>query len=396
MAAPYVPPSTEGKPFVPAWVPPPATKADLEFANLHTIDLALLDSPDEAVVNELVQTAKTAIKEDGFLYLVDYGISLEQLHRQFSLAQYLHSNISNEDKERLLWDPESGLFAGYKPRFGWKRQAGKVDGIEHFNFYADEFKSLDKVPTCIHPFMDEIRAFSEYLTGSVNRRLLKLLSRVLELPDEYLWEKVQAREMPVNQGYIRHALFHPLIEETKSASGGLRMHGHCDYGTTTMLFSVPITCLQIWQDERWKYVKYNPGSLVINIGETLEILSGGHFKATRHRVFEAPEDQRHEQRLSIVLFNASEGDLQMTPAIESPLIQREGCLDYPGVYSEFKRMREAGLPVPTNRQWREVQIANMREVTDTANNRIGADQVVIDGKKYTQREFLGVKVVLPV
>lgn len=38
-----------------------------------------------------------------------------------------------------------------------------------------------------------------------------------------------------------------------------------------MLFSVPISSLQIWgRDEKWRYVKYNPGALVINIGETLE------------------------------------------------------------------------------------------------------------------------------
>ena len=70
------------------------------------------------------------------------------------------------------------------------------------------------------------------------------------------------------------------------------MHGHTDFGLTTLLFSVPISCLQIWgHDEEWHYVPYKPGALVINIGETLEIVSGGHFKATRHRVFQPPADR---------------------------------------------------------------------------------------------------------
>jgi isopenicillin N synthase-like dioxygenase len=50
----------------------------------------------------------------------------------------------------------------------------------------------------------------------------------------------------------------------------LKAISHTDYGTTTLLFSVPITALQIWSESRWKYVKYNPGALVINLGETLE------------------------------------------------------------------------------------------------------------------------------
>ena len=111
-AAPFNPPSTHGKPEVPKWVPPEPTQEDLDFTSLHTIDLSLLDSSDPKVVDDLVQLTKSAIVSDGFLYLINYGVSLDQLHRQFDLAQYLHRNISDEDKGRLLWDPSSGVFAG--------------------------------------------------------------------------------------------------------------------------------------------------------------------------------------------------------------------------------------------------------------------------------------------
>jgi hypothetical protein len=77
----------------------------------------------------------------------------------------------------------------------------------------------------------------------------------------------------------------------------------------------------------------------------LEIVSGGHFKATRHRVFSPPVDQLQEERLSIVQFQSSVGHLRMTPAIESPLIQREGCIEDQGVYREFKRVMDLGFPV---------------------------------------------------
>ena len=166
MAAPFNPPSTEGIPIVPKWIPPEPTKEDLDWARLHTIDLSLLDSPDSKVVDDLVQLTKVAIKDDGFLYLTNYGVSLEQLQRQFDLAQYLHSNISDEDKERLLWDPKFGLFAGFKRRLGWKREAGEFDGIEQFNFYRGEFEDEEnKVPECIKPFMEEITAFANVSYG---------------------------------------------------------------------------------------------------------------------------------------------------------------------------------------------------------------------------------------
>jgi isopenicillin N synthase-like dioxygenase len=196
-----------------------------------------------------------------------------------------------------------------------QRHRAVPDGIEQFNWYKNDWGSLDRTPKCLHPFMDEIEEFCNYLTKSVNRRLLTLFSRVLELPDDYLWINVQSHGSPTGEGYFRHALFRPVQKSTEEASKGLRMHGHTDFGLTTLLFSVPISCLQIWgRDEQWYYVPYKPGALVINIGDTLEIVSGGHFKATRHRVFKPPVDQLQQERLSLVLFNSSVGDLRMSPA----------------------------------------------------------------------------------
>ncbi|KAL4932152.1 uncharacterized protein BDV17DRAFT_279814 [Aspergillus undulatus] len=398
-ATPFNPPSTTlpGKPFVPEWKAPPVTKQTEGFATLKSIDLSLLDSEDPAVVDNLIQQVKVAIRDDGFLFLENYGVSLEQLHRQFALAQYLYNNISEEDKERLLFDPDTGRWSGYKHPFGFKRHRGPADGIEQFNWYNREWNDMSRIPSCLHPFMDEIESFCNYLTKSVNRRLLTLFSRVLELPDDYLWENVQSHGSPTGEGYFRHALFRPVQKETSEASKGLRMHGHTDFGLTTLLFSVPISCLQIWgRDEKWYYVPYRPGALVVNIGDTLEIVSGGHFKATRHRVFKPPVDQLNEERLSLVLFNSSVGDLRMQPAYESPLITREGCIEEQGVYREFKRLTEAGQLVPSNREWREIQIATATDPTDTVHNRVGVHQVLVDGKIMHQREYMGVKVVLPV
>ena len=79
--APFNPPPADlpGKPFVPAWEAPPVTKEKHDFAQLKSIDLSLLDSDDPAVVEALVQKVKVAIRDDGFLFLEDYGVSLEQV-----------------------------------------------------------------------------------------------------------------------------------------------------------------------------------------------------------------------------------------------------------------------------------------------------------------------------
>lgn len=87
---------------------------------------------------------------------------------------------------------------------------------------------------------------------------------------------------------------------------------------------------------------------------------------------------------------------QANAAPASPLIQREGCIEEQGVYREFKKVMDAGAAIPTNKQWREIQIANATDPTDSVRNRLGADQVLIGGKLMNQRDFMGVKVTLPV
>lgn len=81
---------------------------------------------------------------------------------------------------------------------------------------------------------------------------------------------------------------------------------------------------------------------------------------------------------------------------ESPLIQREGCVEEQGVYKGFKELTSNGKLVPSNREWREIQIATATDPTDTERNRVGADQKIVDGKLMHEREYMGVKVILPV
>lgn len=65
----------------------------------------------------------------------------------------------------------------------------------------------------------------------------------------------------------------------------LIMHGHTDYGTLTLLPSQPVSCLQMLNaDNEWRWVGYEPGSLLVNLGDALDVISGGQFKATRHKV----------------------------------------------------------------------------------------------------------------
>jgi hypothetical protein len=87
---------------------------------------------------------------------------------------------------------------------------------------------------------------------------------------------------------------------------------HTDYGITTLLFSIPIT------------------GLVTFLGpdELLLMVIPRHLRGTfQSKVAEPPADQQHEQRLSLVLFNASKGDMRLKP-VTGRYLQSLDSLEY--------------------------------------------------------------------
>ncbi len=90
--------------------------------------------------------------------------------------------------------------------------------------------------------------------------------------------------------------------------------GHTDFGMTTLLFSVPISC---FRSGARRAVVLRPlpteGALVINIGETLEIVSGGHFKAKNGTgCTSRGRPAARGGEAFAVLFESSMGDLRMS------------------------------------------------------------------------------------
>lgn len=118
----------------------------------------------------------------------------------------------------------------------------------------------------------------------VGRRLFLLLSRILGMSDDALWEKIPGKGsiLPYSS-YCRFQVYHALREEDKSKVQNI-LPNHTDHGATTFLPSQPVSCLQILgKDQKWRWVPYRKGALVCNLGDVMEILSGGILKATRHR-----------------------------------------------------------------------------------------------------------------
>jgi isopenicillin N synthase-like dioxygenase len=76
----------------------------------------------------------------------------------------------------------------------------------------------------------------------------------------------------------------------------------------------------------------------------MPVLSGGLFKATRHRVIRPPPDQANIIRYILIHFARVKRDLVLEPIWDSPLVKQSGK-------NAFQDRIDAGGKAPTQDEW---------------------------------------------
>ena len=340
---------------VPAWVPPtPSSRDDLDWAPLHTLDLSLVQGEEfDQVPEHVVKEVGEAFSRDGFIYVENHGLSYEQVLRQFSIGQFAFNNVNDEEKQRCVADMlQSGSFVGYKPMGHWQLN-GVKDRIEQLNFGSQSFtkEQHDRFPKQVQPLIEEIHAFARYNHDVILRKILAVLSLVLKLPVQTLWNLSRDHETK-GLDLLRYAMYRPPSKEDDEASGGVRLQGHSDFNSITILWSQPITSLEVLMpDNKWRFVRHRPNAIVINLGDAMHFLSGGYLKQTIHRVVAPPEDQAHFNRLGLFYFALFNDNVPLEPLLESPVVREA----YKG--KDFWSERRAqGLPAPTAGDWERLRV----------------------------------------
>ncbi|TFK89220.1 Clavaminate synthase-like protein [Polyporus arcularius HHB13444] len=308
-------------PPTPHYVPVPPTKKDLEWADLPIVDISKAKTAEGRA--ELAPIVRDAMHTHGFLYIVNHGYTQAQNDRIFDIADIAFSQVSDEEKKQHAGNiKETGLYSGYKLRQYWHIDNGVRDQIEHFNMHPHIY-DRQEYPKPLRPFLPEIRAWTEHNHYNILHPILRLLALGMELPEE-TFVNIHNFNAP-GETWARFMKYYPRSEEDEKNTKNVWLKGHTDFGTITILWSQPVTALQILSpDGKWRWVKHMDNALVVNIGDSMEMLSGGFYKGTIHRVVQPPPDQRGYPRLGTFYFALSDDDVKLVPYAESPVLQRVG------------------------------------------------------------------------
>jgi len=252
---------------------------------------------------------------------------------------------------------------------------GVHDQVENYNLNRDVTKRPHPVP--LRPFLPEIAAFAKFNHEHVLHEILRLLSLGLEIPEDTLVD-IHGYDA-VGETYVRFMKYYPRSEEEEQKTNGVWLKGHTDFGSITILWSQPVSALQILSpDGKWRWIKHIPNALVVNAGDALEFLTGGYYKGTIHRVVQPPPDQRAYTRLGLFYFVMPDDSVRLSPKAlleKSPVLQRVGI-----------QRRFDDAEAPTMEQWRKGRTSAYGQSDLKKSEEDGVEVEVINGvvvKHYT-------------
>ncbi|NKB98748.1 MAG: hypothetical protein GKR90_09690 [Pseudomonadales bacterium] len=232
-----------------------------------------------------------ACRELGVFYLVDHG--LDGVSNLFDQAQKF---FRLPKSEKLTISRTRNNPWGY---FDHELTKNKPDWKEIFDFGSDHDGLTPRWPDGLVAF----RHFCESHYQSCEQlsfQILAAVSKNLGVGGSFLFHAFE----PEHSSFLRLNYYPPCRELTHTPAqqhaceGPMGVHHHTDAGALTLLMTDGNPGLEVYVHDQWKPIPHQPGALIINIGDIIQVWSNDRYKAPLHRV----RVTRRQERISIPFF----------------------------------------------------------------------------------------------
>lgn len=285
-------------------------------SSLPILDLSRLDSgPEEAAL--FLEELRSVTHDVGFFYLVGHGIEQGLIDGILAESRRFF-DLPIEDK-LAIENVKSPQFRGYT-RVGGELTHGDVDWREQIDI-GPERDAVERAPgvpdywrlegpnlwpEALPALQPTVARWNDELS-TVSLRLMRAWAEALGSPANAFDDAFAIRPYSLTK-----------IVRYPGESGSAPKQGvgaHRDGGVLTLLLVEPGKGgLQVEHNGEWIEAPSIPGAFVVNIGEMLELATGGYLKATLHRVVSPPIGS---DRISIPFFFNPTLDTTM-PTLELP------------------------------------------------------------------------------
>lgn len=311
---------------------------------------------------ELARRLGESCHQFGFFYIENHGLDADLCYRYMDLLKRFF-DLSEQEKFRIH-KQHSPQFRGWE-QLGSERTNNQVDfreqidiGLEHkaydnpSPYYLALVGPNQWLPESSLP---GFRAMvTDYLTAvsRLSRDLLRMLSVALGLDRDHIVRLFGEAPSP----YLK------LIRYPEDHQNQMGVNAHKDSGFITILLQDEQPGLEAQAaNGEWIAVDPIPGTLVINVGELMQMLSCNYFIAAPHRV----RNISHRVRYSSAFFDHPD----LTASI-LPLPIDQGLLDR---VQSSPRHRDAGL------------MPSLSEMSQGVGNMKSKTKPTVVGEKYWRR-----------
>lgn len=306
------------------------------------VNMEMLNTEKRAATLEKI---KDACENWGFFEVVNHGISHDLLdtvekftkeHYKKCMEQRFKEMVASKGLEAVQTeiddlDWESTFFLKHLP----------ISNISEVPDLEDDYRKIMK------EFANKLEKLAE--------QLLDLLCENLGLEQGYLKKVFYGSKGPTFGTKVSNYPPCPKPDLIK----GLR--AHTDAGGIILLFQDDkVSGLQLLKDGKWIDVPPMRHSIVINLGDQLEVITNGKYKSVEHRVIAQPDGNR----MSLASFYNPGSDAVIYPAPELlEKEEKENTVMYPKFVFEDYMKLYAGLKF----QAKEPRFEAMKAVETAVN-----------------------------
>ena len=243
-----------------------------------------------------------AAREVGFFHVVGHGVGPHLVERLDAASRRFFA-LPAERKLAIRMERGGRAWRGYFP-VGEELTDGRPDQKEGL-YLGTELGPEDprvRAGTPLHGsnlFPDEdvpelrgaVRTYMEALTG-LGHLLMEGFALALGLPADAFARACTAEPT------VLFRIFHYPVLAPGAGDDAWSVGEHTDYGLVTILHQDAVGGLELRSRDAWIPVPPVPGAFLCNLGDTLERMTRGRYRSTRHRVRNAGD----RGRLSLAFF----------------------------------------------------------------------------------------------
>ncbi|KAL9243482.1 hypothetical protein vseg_017365 [Gypsophila vaccaria] len=290
--------------------------------NFPIVDMEKLNGDQRSVI---MDTIKDACENWGFFEVVNHTLSHELLDTVERMTKE-HYKKCREHKFKDMVESK-GLVAA-------ESEINDIDWESTFYLRHRPSSNLSEVPDLDDEYRNVMREFAAEIE-KLSEQLLDLLCENLGLEKGYLKKAFYGANGPT---FGTKVSSYPPCPKPDLIKG---LRAHTDAGGIVLLFQDDkVSGLQLLKDGQWVGVPPMKHSIVVNLGDQLEVITNGKYKSVMHRVIA----QTDGNRMSIASFYNPGSDAVIYPAPtllekeeeKSPTYPKFVFEDYMNLYTKVK------------------------------------------------------------